>query len=190
MGRPKQTLPIGGAPMLQKVLDIYRASNVDKTVVVLGADADNVRRGVKFHDETVVVNGRYEDGMSGSIKAGLAAVPKEAEAALIGLGDQPNLKSSTIDAIVEEFKSSGASVVVPVYHGQRGNPVLFHRSVFNQIMKLEGDVGAKSVVRSNESRLKEIAIEDRGILFDVDTPADYERANGGGGDSRRTRSRG
>jgi molybdenum cofactor cytidylyltransferase len=189
MGRTKQVLRIGQVTMLQKVMDTYRLANVDKLVVVLGADAGNVRKGVKFRDETVVVNERFEDGMSGSIRAGVAAVPKDAEAALIALGDQPTLRPGTIDRIVEEYKATGAPIVVPVYHGQRGNPVLFHRSVFPQLMRLEGDVGAKSVVRTNERGLREVAVEDSGILFDVDTPEDYHRANAGGGNSRRTRNR-
>ena len=174
--------------MLQKVLDAYREAKVDMIVVVLGAHADDVREKVELRKERVVVNSHYEKGMSGSIKAGLAAVAEGADAALIALGDQPYLRASTINAIVREYRETRAPIVVPVYHGQRGNPVLFDRRIFPQIMKIEGDAGAKSVVQRNETSLREVAVEDQGILFDIDTPADYASTNTGGKAAKRRRS--
>jgi molybdenum cofactor cytidylyltransferase len=175
MGRPKQTLPIRGAPMLQAVLDVFRRTKVDQVVVVLGAHEQEVRESVRFGKEKVVVNALFGEGMSSSIRAGLSASPG-ADAAMIVPGDQPFLSPETIDRLIDAYIGSRSLVVVPVYHGQRGNPVLFDRSLFSQIMEIRGDVGAKEVVRANLGRLVEIAVEDRGVAADIDTPEDYSEA--------------
>ena len=175
MGRPKLTLPIAKKTVLEGVLDAFRSSKVDEIVVVLGADAAQIRRSVKFGDERIVINPDYRRGMSGSLKIGLSAVEKQADAVIIALGDQPFLAPKTIDSIVDEYTASRAPVVVPVYHGRRGNPVLFDRSLFAQIKKIEGDRGAKSVVHGNEAGLRELRVEDRGVLMDIDSPSDYKK---------------
>jgi len=175
MGRPKLTLPIAEKTVLERVLDAFRSSKVDEIVVVLGADAAQIRRSVKFGDERVVINPDYRRGMSGSLKTGLGAVEKQADAVIIALGDQPLLAPRTIDGMVDEYLASRAPVVVPVYRGRRGNPVLFDRSLFAQIMRIEGDRGAKSVVNGNEAGLRELRVEDRGTLMDIDTPSDYRK---------------
>ncbi len=123
------------------------------------------------------------------MKAGIVAAGSRADAAIVGRGDQPFLTSDTVDRLVEAHRSTKAPVVVPVYHGRRGNPVLFDRSLFPQIMRIHGDMGARSVVRDNESSLLEVEVEDQGVIVDLDTPSDYkEQANQGG--SRRTKSQG
>jgi molybdenum cofactor cytidylyltransferase len=199
MGKPKQTLPIGGKAMLGRVIEAFRGSKVDGIIVVLGAQGSQVRRDVEFQDEVIVVNRRYKEGMSGSLRLGLGAVSDLADAVIIALGDQPFLRSETIDAMVDEYVATRAPVVVPVYHGQRGNPVLFDRSLFAQVARIEGDRGAKSVVRGNEARVREVPVEDEGVLFDIDTPADFKAAGavarrrrrilGGAGPSRGPRRR-
>ncbi len=179
MGKPKLALPVRGKPILERALSAYREADIDEIVVVLGSDAAQLRKKVEFHGERVLYNRRYREGMSSSLRLGLKAVAREADAVMIGLGDQPFLSNSTVDRIIEAYRESEASVVVPVYRGQRGNPVLFDKALFPQIMRSEGDVGAKSVVRSNESSLREVAVGDRGILADIDTPKDYAKAEPG-----------
>ncbi len=179
MGKTKQTLPVGGVAMLERVLRTLRQSDVGEVVVVLGDRADEVRRKVSFMREKVVLNPRYADGLSGSLKTGVRSVDPRAEAAIIVLGDQPLVTRQTIDAMVEAYRRSRAPVVAPFYRGRRGNPVLFDRSLFPELLKMEGDVGAKSVVDSNASRLLRVEVDDRGVLIDVDTPEDYEAIESG-----------
>jgi len=175
MGRPKLTLQVEGVPMLQRVLTTLGRSKVDRVVVVLGSNAAEVKRSVKFIREVIVVNRHYADGMSSSLKLGLGEVSKEADAAIIVLGDQPFVSAKTIDRLVDAYKASGARVVVPVYRGARGNPVLFDRRMFGEITGIQGDVGAKSVVAGSGENVLEVAVEDDGVLVDIDTPSDYER---------------
>ena len=172
MGKPKQTLPVNGVPMLENVLEVFRKSNVGRVVVVLGANAVEVRRQVKFAGELVVVNPQFTEGMSSSLRLGLKHVGTEANAVIIALGDQPFVLPTTIDKMVETYERSKATIVVPTHRGARGNPVLFDKSVFPQIARVRGDMGAKSVVQENAAQVLEVEVSDGGVLVDIDTPSD------------------
>lgn len=176
MGKPKQTLLVEGEPMLQRVLRTLRESKVDSVVVVLGAGAGEIRGQMSFEGEKVVVNRSYDLGMGESLKRGLGAVGRNAEAALVVLADQPFVSSATIDRLVDAYHGSKAPVVAPVYHGLRGNPVLFDRRLFPRIMDVRGDVGAKSVVEEHRDEMLEVEVDDRGVVVDLDTPSDYSKA--------------
>jgi molybdenum cofactor cytidylyltransferase len=177
MGRQKQTLPLKGRPMLEQVLRTYRRAKVDRVVVVLGAEAAEVKKNIRFQREKVVINPGYKAGMSSSLRMGLGEVERDAEAVIIALGDQPFVSAETINLLVDAHRTSKAPVVVPAYHGARGNPVLFDRTVFSQIKEIQGDVGAKSVVARNRNRVLQVDVEDSGVLWDIDTPSDYAGAS-------------
>ena len=174
MGKPKQILPLDGVPMLERVLEVLRRTSVGRVVVVLGANAAAVRKGVKFTDELVVFNPRFAEGMSSSLRLGLRHVGKEAEAVVVVLGDQPFVEPLTIDKLVAAYWKSRAPIVVPTHRGERGNPVLFERSVFPQIATIRGDKGAKSVVQENARNVLEVEVPDSGVLVDLDTPSDLD----------------
>ena len=190
MGKPKMLQRVEGRPMLEKVLEVFRHARVDEVVVVLGADAERIKKGIRFGGERIVLNTEYPSGMSSSLRLGLAAAGPRADAVIIALGDQPFLSPLTVDRLVERYLGEKAPVVVPVHDGVRGNPVLFARSAFPDIMQVRGDVGAKSVVGAYGDRVLEVPVEDGGVLFDIDTPADYERATSRPQRPRRRRPRG
>lgn len=190
MGRNKLTLPLDGEPLLQRVLDALEDSKVSETVVVLGGGAEEVRGKVDLGGTKVVVNRRSAEGMSTSIRAGLRRVDRSSAAAIIVLGDQPFLSAALVDALIDGFIAEGAPVVVPVYHGKRGNPVLFARSMFPEMMRVRGDRGARSVVEAHGDGVLEVRVEDPGAVMDVDTPSDYEEAKVLSREVRRRRTRG
>ncbi|HUI23592.1 MAG TPA: nucleotidyltransferase family protein [Nitrososphaerales archaeon] len=177
MGVAKQTLDLEGVPMLERVLATFRRSKVGRVVVVIGAHADDVRRCVGFADEVIVENKKYAKGMSGSLRIGLKKVG-EAEAAFIALGDQPYVRPETVDRMMAAYERTRARIVIPTYRGTRGNPVLFDRSVFPQIERVRGDVGARSVVHRNAAQVLEVEVSDLGVLVDLDTPSDMARRAG------------
>jgi len=185
MGKPKQTLLLHGVPMLEMVLETLRWSKVGRVVVVLGANALEVRKHVKFTSEFVVVNTRFAEGMSSSLKLGLKHVGKDADAVIIVLGDQPFVLPATIDALAAAYEESRARIVVPTHRGTRGNPVLFDRSVFSKIERIRGDRGAKQVVQEYDADVLEVEVSDRGVLVDIDSQSDLDREMG----VRRKRSR-
>lgn len=175
MGKPKLVLPVEGKPVLQRVLEAVRKSRAEGSVVVLGANEDEIRKKVRFHGEKVVVNRRPSDGMSSSLRLGVESVGKDTDAVMVVLGDMPLLSVDTLDRLIGAYDASKAKVVIPTCLGRRGNPVIIDRRLFQQLMKLHGDVGAKSVIAANEVSVLEVPVDDNGVLADVDDPADYQR---------------
>ena len=178
MGKQKLSLPIGGETMLERVVRSLRESQVDEVVLVLREGADELTRTIDLGGVRVVVNRAPEKGMGGSLKLGLKEVENDAEGAIIALGDQPFVSPATVNSLVEAFKEKRARIVVPVYMGTRGNPVLFSREFFPEMMLIEGDKGAKSIVNRHANEVQEVKVDDQGVIFDVDTPEDYRRAAG------------
>lgn len=160
--------------MLQIVIDTVRKTEVNNVIVVLGAGSSKVRREVDLGREKVVVNSAYGGGMSTSVRVGLSEA-LNADAALIVLGDQPFVAPETLDALIHSYRRSGSPIVVPVYHGRRGNPVLFDRRFFREIMQVTGDAGAKAVVQAHPSEVLELPVDDEGVVIDIDSPSDYDR---------------
>jgi molybdenum cofactor cytidylyltransferase len=163
-GAPKQLL------LLDRVLENVRAAKVGAVIVVLGANAEEIRGAVRFIDERVVINGDYAQGMSTSIQAGLRALPGEAEAALIVLGDQPFVGPATMNLLIDEYCRARPPAAIPTYDGARGNPVVISRALFGELMELHGDAGFRAI--AGRHAVLEVAVGDRGVLLDVDTPSD------------------
>lgn len=174
LGRQKLLLPLekGGA-LIRLSVERVLAAGLDDVVVVLGRDAEAVGAALAGLAVRTVVNPRYADGQSTSLRAGLDALPPEAEAAVIALGDQPLPEPGLIDRLVAAFRESGRPIVVPRYRDGRGNPVLFAASVFDELRAVTGDQGGRAVVARDASRVAEVAV-DAPMPADVDTWADYE----------------
>ena len=187
MGAVKQLLRLDDRPLLQHVLDHVRASGVSEIVLVLGASAEAIRREIDAHNSRVVINDSYLQGMGTSLKTGLAAVEPEAEAAIIVLADQPFVQPATLDRLIAEHRRSKAQIVIPTYRGFRGNPVLLDRSVFAEVMALNGDIGCRSIFGSHVEGIVKVPIDDVGILLDIDRQSDLQalRHTAGGVDSEK-----
>lgn len=175
MGVPKPLIPLAGRPLLVHSLDAVRASSVREIVVVLGASSDRVRRGLPLDGTRVVVNADYASGMSSSIRAGVRALGSDSDSFLVVLGDQPLVRPATLETLITVRRSTGARILVPVFDGVRGNPVLLDRSLSGEIEGLRGDVGCRSIVAGHADEVLEVPVDDPGILVDVDTPADVRR---------------
>ena len=184
MGTLKQLAKVGDSTLLEAVLAAVKQSRIRETVLVLGYQAEAILEAVKIDSTTkVILNQSYLEGMSTSIQMGLGAVSKEAVAALIVLADQPLLKSAVIDRLVEEFERSGAAIVLPIYRGFRGNPVLIGRSLFAEMMQISGDIGCRSLFGLHPEQIYKVPVDDIGILVDVDTVQDLAKMHSiqGGG---------
>ena len=177
LGRPKQLLPLGGRPLLAHTLDNVARSALDAVVVVLGHEAEAIQAQLDFAAARarVVVNERYREGQSTSLHAGLAAVPPETSAALFLLGDQPLIGPAIINALLDAYARSGRRIVVPAYDGQRGNPVLFDRALWPELLQITGDQGARGVLRAHAWEIIEVPVSGAHFTEDIDTEADYER---------------
>lgn len=175
-GACKQLLPWGGGTMLSQVVDTALASSARPVVVVLGNQAKACRAALGERMVTIVVNEEWQRGQSSSVQAGLTALPANVAAALFLLGDQPAITTATLDALIERYAATRAPVTWPELAGLRGNPILFDRALFPELMRLTGDVGGKSVLELYAAQAERVSVPDRGILYDVDTPDDYHRS--------------
>jgi molybdenum cofactor cytidylyltransferase len=178
MGQAKQLLPLGGSTVLAQTIENVRSAAVDEIVLVLGSSAEAIRRQLSqplLQGVKVVVNQAYGQGMASSLHEGLSASDPHSNAALIILGDQPFVRPQTLDQIVNEYRRSGAQIVVPLYQGKRGNPVLLDRSVFSEAMALKGDVGCRAIFARHLGGIVNVEVEDIGVLLDIDDPEEYQR---------------
>lgn len=165
----------GGRPLVLAALDALATAPVDETVVVLGANAEEMRRICEPYDVRTVENPEWEQGQSTSVLAGLRALSPEALAAVVLLGDQPFVGAEAVGRLVAAFEG-GARIAVATYGGRRRNPVLFSREVWPLLEEeLAGDEGARSVLRRYPGLVVEVPCEGVGDPADVDTRADLRR---------------
>jgi molybdenum cofactor cytidylyltransferase len=169
MGRPKPLVELGGRTMLDRVLSVVREARIGRIVVVLGDRADQVRRTVDLRGVTVVTNPEFRDGMSSSLRAGVHATSSNDRRAFIVLGDQPLLAPATLRSLVRRAGSGGGSIFVPTYRGVWGNPVLFDLSLAPELGTIRGDVGCRGMFPQHTSEIREVEVDDPGILVDFDT---------------------
>jgi molybdenum cofactor cytidylyltransferase len=178
MGQAKQLLPLGGTTVLAQTLDKVRSAGAAEIILVLGASAQAIRQQLPpslLDGLRVVINHAYGKGMASSLREGLAALDQRSHAALIILGDQPFIRPQTLRQIMDGYRRSGAKIVIPSYQGNRGNPVLLDRSVFSEVMALEGDVGCRAIFGNHLEAILKVEVEDKGVLLDIDDQDDYER---------------
>jgi molybdenum cofactor cytidylyltransferase len=171
MGCNKLILEIEGKPMLRHVAEAAIASLAHPVVAVLGNESAIVVRALEGIDVAIVENPDFQTGMGSSIRAGIAALPETSEAALILLGDMPAISPPFIDRMVVAFDAADArAICVATYNGRRGHPVLFARRYFPDLLKLEGDVGARRIIAENSTDVFEVESDSDGPLVDIDTP--------------------
>jgi molybdenum cofactor cytidylyltransferase len=172
MGGPNKLLAeIGGKPLVRFVAEQALASRATPVVVVTGHERAKVEAALAGLRVRFAHNPDYAAGLSTSLKAGLAALPGEVDGAIVCLGDMPQVTAALIDRMLEAFDPErGALVVVPTIDGKRGNPVVWSRRFFPDLMALEGDVGARHLIATYADAVTEVPLEDSAALTDVDTP--------------------
>ncbi len=169
----KLLLPFGARPMIAHVVRTVLASGVRTCVVVTGHEADAVTEAVAGL-ATVAHNPDWRGGMASSIRTGVNALPTDTTAAVIVLGDMPRLGAAHLDALIAAFDPDDAGICVPMFDGRRGNPVLWAASYFDELRALQGDVGAKHLLKAYASRVCRVDMPDNATLVDVDTPDEYQ----------------
>ncbi len=174
LGTPKQLLELDGRPLLQHVVDAAEQAGLDEVIIVLGHEANHVSAALRLPPTArVVVNPRYLEGQSTSLRAGLDATDPASTAAVVLLGDQPRLGADMIRKMVAEFRRDGRPIARAVFDGVPGHPVVLARSEWAMVDTLEGDVGARAFMDASDK----VNLVDMGAepLEDVDTWEQYER---------------
>jgi molybdenum cofactor cytidylyltransferase len=182
MGRPKALLPIGGDTFVTRVCRTLTAAGADDVVVVAGTELEAVTSAVHRAglSARIIENPRRDEGQLSSVLAGLAVADRPGiEAVIVHLVDAPLVAAGTVRAVMDAFRRTHAPVVRPIINGRHGHPVLFARSVFDELRRADPSVGAKAVVRAHAADACDVPVEDEGACRDIDTPEDYARFIGG-----------
>jgi molybdenum cofactor cytidylyltransferase len=162
-----------GRALVAGVADAAIEAGLNPVVVVTGHDADSVRAVLAGCPVRFVHNQQYKDGLASSLKTGIATLPDTTDGALICLGDMPDVTAQHMARIVAAFDpEKGAAVCVPTRQGKRGNPVLFGRRYFAEMMTLSGDVGARGLIAAHKNFVIEVPMDDDAVLTDMDTAED------------------
>ncbi len=172
MGGPNKLLEeINGKPLVRIVTEQVLASRAGPVIVVTGHQRERVEHALAGLRVSFVHNPDFAGGLSTSLKAGIKAVPAEADGTLVTLGDMPQVSAALLDRLIATFDPErGALVVVPTFDGKRGNPVLWARRFFPDLMAVEGDVGARHLIAGYAEAVTEVPVEDAAALTDIDTP--------------------
>ncbi|MBO0741123.1 MAG: nucleotidyltransferase family protein [Hyphomicrobiaceae bacterium] len=168
MGTNKLIADIGGKPMVRRVAEAALESAAAPVLVVTGHQEADVRIALTGLDVILVHNPNYAQGLSTSLKAGIAAMPTSVAGALVLLGDMPQIAPRHLDQLIAAHRDR-AVIIVPVHAGKRGNPVLWPRAFFPAMLTLEGDAGAKRLLAANAACVQEVDLGTEAIFLDVDT---------------------
>lgn len=175
MGRNKLTAELAGQPLVRHVVEAAVASHVSRVIVVTGNQAESVEAALSGLPIMVVNNCEFRSGLSASLRTGIRAVPEAYDAAIVLLGDMPGVSAAIIDRLIAAFDpEEGRAICVASHDGKRGNPVLWSRRFFPDMLALEGDVGAKHLMAANDELVCEVEVGSDAPLLDIDTPQDLD----------------
>ena len=171
MGTNKMLEMIDGRPMVARTAQRLLSSRARPIVAVLGNMADQVDDALSRLPVDRVRNPDYADGLSTSLKRGITALPADIDGAIVCLGDMPLIAGRDLDRLIAAFNPlEGRAIVVPTRHGRRGNPVLWSRQFFPEMMALSGDSGARKLIDEHADLVAEIEMDNDSVLIDIDTP--------------------
>ena len=177
MGKPKQLLPVLDETLLGRVLNGSLKSDLDKVVLVLGHEAGEIQAAIEESLEhpklLVIVNRRYEEGISSSVRAGLSVIEGTHGHVMVLLADMPHIDANLINLLLRQYLTSGLPIGAVKIKNRRSHPVIFSRKMYPELHRLKGDRGARDLFQ--RYRDKVILVEPEGVYDDrdIDTPEDY-----------------
>jgi molybdenum cofactor cytidylyltransferase len=175
MGTQKLLLPYEGKTIIEKVIEQVESVVQSDIMVVLGSHHHEIRDKIGKPHLKYIQNMQYAEGMLSSVICGFKALPDDAKAALLFLGDQPQIPSGVALEVVSAWKQSGKGIVIPVYSGKRGHPVLIETRYRTEIEQLDPEQGLRILSKIYNSDVQEVECSYQEILRDIDTPDDYNQ---------------
>ncbi|MBK9009064.1 MAG: nucleotidyltransferase family protein [Anaerolineae bacterium] len=179
MGQPKMLLKWGKTTVLEHVISVFANAGVEDIVVVTGAARDEVEKIVAVAQTSCPARSVFNEGfvegeMLSSIQCGLRDLAeKDSSAALIALGDQPQVREGSVWRVCEMFKETGNPLVVPSYHMRRGHPWLVDESLWGEMLAMRAPQTPRDFLNARADQIKYVEVDDEGILADLDTPEQY-----------------
>ena len=175
MGVQKLLLPFSSKTVIAHIVDQLVASSIDEVYVVVGCQGKQVSRELSGRPVSIVNNSNYKSGMLSSVRCGLHAISQQCRAVLAALGDQPSVTTKLIDQMLQNFASTEKQILVPLYDGKRGHPIIFSAVYRDEILTQYDNVGLRGLLYAHKEDIYELPVKTSGVLSDMDCPQDYQR---------------
>jgi molybdenum cofactor cytidylyltransferase len=175
MGVQKLLLPFGSKTVIAHIVDQLAESAVDEVHVVVGCQGKRVSRELSGRPVSIVNNSNYKSGMLSSIRCGLHVMARQCKAVLVALGDQPSVTTKLIDQMLQAFASTEKQILIPLYRGKRGHPIMFSAAYRDEILTQYDNVGLRGLLYAHKDDIFELPVTASGVLSDMDDPQDYQR---------------
>jgi molybdenum cofactor cytidylyltransferase len=170
MGSPKALLPYQGRPFLEHLLEVTAHREIGVRRVVLGAHADPIAKAVNLKADEIVINHDWEKGQLTSIQAALRSLPPGTDGILLCLIDHPLISSALVQDLIEQFCKTNGLIVLPVYEGRRGHPVIFSASLYDELLRAPLETGARAVVWAHKGEVEEVRTNEEGCVLNLNDP--------------------
>jgi CTP:molybdopterin cytidylyltransferase MocA len=176
MGSHKALLTIRGKTFIRHIVETLHSAGVNHTVLVLGSDHETIEKTLFWYTGDIVVNNSWEQGQLSSVITGLNhSDSSRSDGILICPVDHPLFSPELIQQLIHGWQSSGKPIVIPTVSGLRGHPILFSRSLFEEVRSAPPEIGLRAVIRNHADDLLEIATQEEGVRINIDTPEGYAR---------------
>ena len=176
MGSPKALLPYQGRPFLEHLLKITIHPEIGARRVVLGADAESIAKAIPLKANEMIINSQWEKGQLSSIQAAVRKLPAGTEGMLLLLIDHPLISSVLVGELIAQFHKSRKPIVLPVYEGRRGHPVIFSASLYPELLRAPAETGARAVVWAHADEVEEVPTNEEGCVLNLNDPETLNRA--------------
>ena len=176
MGSPKALLPYQGRPFLEHLLEVTSHRSIGVRRVVLGAHAEPIAKAIQLEADEIVINEDWEKGQLSSIQAALRSLPPGTDGILLCLIDHPLISSLLVQDLIEQFYSAKKPIVLPVYEGRRGHPVIFSASLYDELLRAPFETGARAVVWAHKSDVEEVQTNEEGCVLNLNDPETMNKA--------------
>ena len=176
MGSPKALVPFQGRPFLEHLLEVTAHREIGVRRVVLGAQAEPIAKAVNLKADEIVINHEWEKGQLSSIQAALRSLPPGTDGILLCLIDHPLISSALVQDLIEQFYTAKKPIVLPVYEGRRGHPVIFSASLYDELLRAPLETGARAVVWAHKGEVEEVQTNEEGCVLNLNDPETMNKA--------------
>ena len=179
MGSPKALLPYQGRPFLEHLLDVTLQPEIGVRRVVLGAHAEPIEKAVKLTPDEIVINENWEEGQLSSIQAALRSLPAGTDGMLLCLIDHPLISAALVQDLIQQFHKTKKAIILPVYEGRRGHPVIFSAALYDELLRAPLETGARAVVWAHAAEVEEVRTNEEGCVLNLNDPDALKKVLGG-----------
>jgi molybdenum cofactor cytidylyltransferase len=179
MGSPKALLPYQGRPFLEHLLDVTSQPEIGVRRVVLGAHAEPIAKAVNLKPDEIVINENWEKGQLSSIQAALRSLPAGTDGMLLCLIDHPLISAVLVQDLIQQFYKTKKAIILPVYEGRRGHPVIFSAALYDELLRAPLETGARAVVWAHAAEVEEVRTNEEGCVLNLNDPDALKKVLGG-----------